>query len=132
MNFLIHRFTLLERVIIGMILAVVAGAVVYFFIRSDAERWKCNLSEAHSIKESLDDYRLLTGAYPTERQGLSVLTEKPPVRVRHRAVLSEIPRDRWERAYVYRNPGRRDTKGVDVFSMGPDGVADTADDVYAD
>lgn len=41
------------------------------------------------------------------------------------------PRDAWGNEYEYRLPGAEDEDPL-VFSKGPDGVGDTADDVYAE
>jgi len=38
-------------------------------------------------------------------------------------------RDQWGNDFRFRNPGRRNPMGYDVFSVGPDGQEDTEDDV---
>ena len=42
---------------------------------------------------------------------------------------SDIPLDPWGHAYVYEFPGKVNATGYDIRSMGPDGQANTQDDV---
>ena len=37
--------------------------------------------------------------------------------------------DAWGHAFVYRQPGIHNKDSFDFFSVGPDGKADTADDI---
>jgi general secretion pathway protein G len=37
--------------------------------------------------------------------------------------------DPWGRKIGYRNPGKRNAGGYDVFSLGPDGLENTEDDI---
>lgn len=37
--------------------------------------------------------------------------------------------DPWARKITYRNPGKRNAGGYDVFSLGPDGLENTEDDI---
>ena len=41
----------------------------------------------------------------------------------------EIPLDPWGNPYIYECPGKRNTAGYDLSSMGPDGRAGTDDDI---
>ncbi|WP_323098024.1 type II secretion system protein GspG, partial [Serratia marcescens] len=41
--------------------------------------------------------------------------------------IRRLPQDPWGQAYRLRNPGRHGK--LDVFTLGPDGVADTDDDI---
>jgi general secretion pathway protein G len=85
-----------------------------------------------AYKEALSSYELQTGALPTTEQGLQVLWEKPsipPVPDEWQKIMTGEILDPWGNPYQYRNPGRHNPKGYDVFSMGPDGVAGTLDDI---
>ena len=42
---------------------------------------------------------------------------------------SDIPLDPWGHVYVYEFPGKVNASGYDIRSMGPDGQANTQDDV---
>jgi general secretion pathway protein G len=41
----------------------------------------------------------------------------------------KLPIDPWGNPYHYRRPGTKDKGGFDVYSAGPDGIADNADDM---
>ncbi len=61
------------------------------------------------------------GHFPSTDEGLNVLVPR---------LMEELPRDSWGSPYVYRCPGRKNPKSYDLFSAGPDRVADTADDEW--
>ena len=42
--------------------------------------------------------------------------------------MDEVPKDAWGSFYIYRNPGRKNSSGYDLFSAGPDRIPDTGDD----
>jgi hypothetical protein len=44
-------------------------------------------------------------------------------------MMKKVPKDPWGYAYQYRYPGKKDPAPFDLFSLGKDGVADTADDI---
>jgi general secretion pathway protein G len=81
------------------------------------------------ISTQLNLYESLSGKYPTTEQGLRALVERPttgPVPDRWYQLFRELPKDPWGHTYFYRCPA-----GItyDLFSAGPDGVPDTADDI---
>lgn len=43
-------------------------------------------------------------------------------------INTHMPKDAWRHDYVYRCPGTKDPNSYDLFSAGPDGKPDTADD----
>jgi general secretion pathway protein G len=61
------------------------------------------------------------GYYPITEQGLNALVPK---------LMEELPKDAWGSPYVYRYPGKRYPNAYDLFSAGPDRIADTADDEW--
>ncbi len=44
--------------------------------------------------------------------------------------MDDLPKDPWGSNYIYRNPGRKNSSGYDVFSAGPDRIPDTSDDEW--
>jgi general secretion pathway protein G len=44
------------------------------------------------------------------------------------AYIDKVPIDPWNTPYIYRFPGTNG-KPYDLFSCGPDGIPDTADDI---
>lgn len=94
------------------------------------------ISGAHamvnSLQTALTSYSIRHGAPPTTEQGLAALTQKPslaPVPETYQRIMKIIPRDPWQREYRYCSPARRSGGGYDIYSLGPDGVDGTPDDI---
>ncbi|MGK0189425.1 MAG: general secretion pathway protein G [Verrucomicrobiales bacterium] len=69
---------------------------------------------------------------PTTEEGLSALVTKPESAgdpSRWSQLLDSLPLDAWSRPYQYRSPGKRNPASVEVFSLGPDGLEYTEDDI---
>lgn len=115
-------FTLLELLVVlailGMLAALAAPRVMGLLggARSDAARIQIG-----NLGTSLDLYRLESGRYPTEQEGLSALVERPagytawagPYLKRKDSLL-----DPWGRPYLYRYPGKHGE--FDLFTLGAD------------
>jgi general secretion pathway protein G len=71
--------TLIEMMIVLVIIAVVAGTIVFSGIldRPDQARVTITRSGLTTVSGALKMYRLDNGNYPTAEQGLKALTEKP-------------------------------------------------------
>ncbi|MGE5506299.1 MAG: type II secretion system major pseudopilin GspG [Actinomycetota bacterium] len=117
-------FTLLELLVVlailGLLMAVAAPQVLKHLgtAKVDAAR-----IQVQSLATTLDLYKLRTGHYPSEQDGLLALVNKPATEaqwdgpyLRRKDALV----DPWGRPYQYRNPGRH--APVDIFSLGADGV----------
>ena len=68
---------------------------------------------------------------PTTEQGLKALVQQPtsdPKPRRWKQLMDSVPLDPWGAEYVYRNPGKFNPSGYDLFSLGPDGK-ESDDDV---
>lgn len=116
-------YSLLELLVVLAILALVIGIaaprVIGYFGSSKA---KVAQIQIQNIMTALDMYRMDSGAYPTEAQGLKALVEKPdgatgwngPYLTRADGIM-----DPWARPYVYRVPGQHGE--VDVATLGADG-----------
>jgi len=66
-------------------------------------------------------YNGTNGHYPSTDQGLNALVP---------GLMGEVPKDAWGSPYVYRCPGRVNPNSYDLFSAGPDRIADTVDDEW--
>jgi len=126
-------FTLMEMLIVLSIIALLMGMVIYNLtgVNEVAQQQKVQ-SDLLSFKELLAVYQLESGSLPTTEQGLKALWEKPtaePVPDRWKAMLENEVKDPWGHPYQYLNPGKHNPDRYDVFSMGPDGVPDTEDDI---
>jgi general secretion pathway protein G len=124
-----RAFTLLEvlvvLVVIGLLAALVAPQI---FGRVSQARGTAASAQLELLGVALDGYRLDTGRYPTSEQGLAALRERPtrapvPTTWRGPYLRKAVPLDPWGRPYEYRAPGRRNTDGYDLSTLGRDGVA---------
>jgi general secretion pathway protein G len=85
------------------------------------------------LMTALKTYRNDTGKFPSTEEGLQSLGVQPGGVDNWKGpyVKGEIPKDPWGNPYVYRNPGKHNPSGVDVFSFGPDTRDGGGDDIYA-
>lgn len=126
-------FTLLEMVIVlGIIAMILGGAIFAMRGIGDAAKLRQVESDFKSFQSALAMYKLNAGSYPTTQQGLKALVEKPsstPVPRRWVQVMSKIPTDPWDSAYIYKFPGKKRANEFEMVSKGPDGMENTADDL---
>jgi general secretion pathway protein G len=126
-------YTLLEMILVLTIMGLLAGLVIYNLVGvGDTAKVQKAETDVLGFKEMLAAYQLESGTLPTTEQGLSALWVKPtaePIPQRWRAMLDHEIDDPWGHPYQYRNPGKRNPDKYDVFSMGPDGLPDTDDDI---
>ena len=69
-------------------------------------------------------FRIQTGRYPTQDEGLQVLA-KDSIDEKGRRIhrlINEMPRDHSGRLYQYRIPATHSGAAFDLFSLGPDGI----------
>jgi type II secretion system protein G len=91
-------------------------------------------TQIRMLKQALEAYSRDVGEYPTTEQGLRAL-RAPPAGLAKREdwagpyLIKDIPLDPWQRAFHYRNPGKHAAGEPDIWSLGPDGVDGTADDI---
>ena len=81
---------------------------------------------------SLDVFRLQVGHYPGDLNELLNPPPNPADAARWKGPYlksAEKLRDAWGRSYYYASPGRRNPDSYDLWSPGPDGLPETADDI---
>ena len=124
-------FTLIEVLVVIIILGLIASLVVPRITgRLDEAKVEATKIQMRAIKDTLEQYKLDNGTYPTTEHGLKALVEKPntpPVPLRWRSYLDKLPEDAWGRNFVYLSPGIN--KPFELRSFGPDGKEDTEDDL---
>jgi general secretion pathway protein G len=104
--------------IIGMISALVGPQVMNYLGRAKADTARVSIQ---NLETALDLYRLDVGRYPTDREGLVALVERPSgVDSWNGPYIKKrtVPDDPWGRPFVYRSPGRNGA--YDLYSRGPD------------
>lgn len=116
-------FTLIEVLIVllilGLIAAVVAGPQLFKYLGT--AKTEAASIQIERISAALDLYRLDTGRYPSQENGLDALVERPAgldiwngPYMRKRESIT----DPWGRQFVYRIPGVHSE--FDLFSLGAD------------
>lgn len=117
-----HGFTLLELLVVMVIIGLLVGYVGprYFSQLNKSERTAAQ-SQIRALNQALDQYRLDTGHYPRNEQGLNVLMVRPADEPKWNGpyLASDLPPDPWGHPYVYRTPGEKSE--YVVLSYGKDG-----------
>jgi general secretion pathway protein G len=115
-------FTLVELLVVMVILVLLASLVAPRVIGYlGSSRTKTAKVQIESLSTSLELYKLDTGRYPDEREGLAALVTRPAsVQNWSGPYLKKdkVPADPWGRSYHYRYPGQRGT--FDIYSLGAD------------
>jgi len=115
-------FTLVELLVVMVILVLLASLVAPRVIGYlGSSRTKTAKVQIESLSTSLELYKLDTGRYPDERDGLAALVARPTnVQNWNGPYLkkNQVPADPWGRPYRYRFPGQRGT--FDIYSLGAD------------
>lgn len=116
-------FTLLELLVVIVIIGLLAAYVGprYFSQLGKSERSAAK-AQIESFARALDAYRLDTGRYPTNEQGLNALVARPADESRWNGpyLQKAVPPDPWGRHYVYQMPGASGAE-FDLVSYGRDG-----------
>lgn len=126
-------FTLMEIMLVLMIIMLIIGSVALMFqnMGSNAQI-STTEGRVRSLEAALMQYKTLNMVYPSQSQGLDALVTRPsgdpqPKRW-SQFVKPEAIIDPWGTKMQYRNPGRHNAQGCDVFSYGPDRV-ESGDDI---
>ncbi len=116
-------FTLLELLVVMVIIGLLAGYVApRYFSQIGKSEVKVALSQIDALEKALDQYRLDTGHYPSQEQGLAAIVAKPANEPRWDGpyLKKGLPADPWGRAFLYKIPGEKGE--FDIVSLGKDGV----------
>ena len=121
-------FTLLEILVVVMIIAILATIVGVKVIPSLGKAKRAAaFAQIVNMKSALKQYRLDTGVYPTQEQGLFALCEiptRPPVPAKYQdggyLDSRKVPVDPWNRDYIYLVPGPTGEPFL-IISYGSDG-----------
>jgi general secretion pathway protein G len=115
-------FTLIELLVVLVILSLLATVAVPQVLKylggakTDAAK-----VQIQSLATNLDLYRLDTGRYPSQQEGLGALVERPASTEKWNGpyvTKREMLLDPWGRPYVYRQPGQHGA--YDLYTLGAD------------
>jgi general secretion pathway protein G len=115
--------TLIEMLVVVTIIGLFAALVVPRMLKkSDTARITAARAQINAFMTALGTYKLDTGTFPTNEQGLQALRDKP-ADVNQWAgpyLPQEIPIDPWGHPYAYKFPGEHGDE-PDVICYGADG-----------
>jgi len=117
-------YTLMEIMLVVAIIAVIAGGVIVKMTGAlDVAKIQRTEQDINNLYSALKLYEARNYQMPDQSQGLEALVSPPTTGARPAnwtKLMDSMPVDPWNTPYQYRNPGKRDPSGVDVFSFGPD------------
>lgn len=119
-------FTLIEIMVVVVILAVLATLVVPKIMDRPAQaRVVKAKQDIRTIEGAINLYKLDNYAVPTTDQGLEALVTKTgiepaPPNWKEGGYLPRLPKDPWNRPYLYLSPGVHGA--IDIYTLGADGV----------
>jgi general secretion pathway protein G len=115
-------FTLIELLVVMVILVLLASLVAPRVIGYlGSSRTKTAKVQIEGLSTSLELYKLDTGRYPDDREGLKALVERPADSKNWNGPYlkkDRVPPDPWGQPYHYRSPGQRGP--FDIYSLGAD------------
>ncbi len=118
-------YTLFEIMLVLGIIAVLVSSAIYMLVGNlDVAKEQRVESDVQAISMQLRTYEMLNYRKPTTEQGLKALVQMPttdPKPRKWKQLMKSMPLDPWGAEYVYRNPGKLNPSGFDLYSFGPDG-----------
>jgi len=126
-------FTLIEVLLVLAILVIIASLAVMAY---GPARRKAKIDAAKSqigaFGSAIDLYNLTLDQYPAALEDLRTSGNlADPSKWDGPYLDKEIPLDPWSQEYRYVTPGNRNPDSYDLWSVGPDGVDNTDDDIWS-
>ncbi|MBH1966427.1 MAG: type II secretion system major pseudopilin GspG [Comamonadaceae bacterium] len=125
-------FTLIELLVVLAILTLLAGIVGPRVLQQlGGAKSKTAALQISDIDKALEIYKLDTGRYPSNAEGLQALITKPGSANGWNGpyLKGSVPNDPWGSPYRYANPGPNG--GIEILSLGgdsaPGGEGENAD-----
>jgi general secretion pathway protein G len=118
-----NGYTLMEIMLVVAIIAVIAGGVIVKMTGAlDVAKIQRTEQDIGNIYSALKLYEARNYQMPDQNQGLEALVNPPTTGSKApnwTKLMDSLPIDPWNTPYQYRNPGKKDPSGVDIFSLGP-------------
>jgi general secretion pathway protein G len=126
-------FSLVELMVAVFIMGLLATLVIVNVapVGGQSRVTKANADIA-ALESALEMYSLDMQGYPSTEEGLAALKSAPAnadSRFRAGGYIKRVQKDPWGNEYGYSVPGVRSGTAFDLFSAGPDGIANTEDDI---
>jgi general secretion pathway protein G len=124
-----NGFSLIEVLVALVIIAIMGSVVALNLVPTlDDAKVKSTQSEIYNLANAVTLFQTQQGFLPTQNQGLEALVREPttpPLAPRYPQggylQSVEVPRDAWERPYIYLTPGR-ENQPFEILSYGADGL----------
>lgn len=119
--------TLIEILVVVTILGMIAS-IVGIMVAGQLEDAKVDATKVQmsNLEDALQLYKIKLNRFPTTAEGLQALTKPPQGR---KPFMEVVPKDSWSQDFIFVSPGSHNPSKFDLQSKGPDGVADTEDDL---
>ena len=119
-------FTLLELLVVLLIIGMLAAFVgPKYFGEIGKSQTQVAAAQIESFSQALDQFRIDTGHYPTQAEGLGSLFAAPGGNSEPKwngpYLKKAAPPDPWGNPYVYTIPSTAPGKDYDLTSYGADG-----------
>ena len=116
-------FSLIEIMIVIIILGLLAGLVLPKIMgQGDKAKKGIVCVQMHALKDSLKNFYLDNGTYPTTEEGIQALLTNPNTSkykgYPEGGYVEHTPQDPWKNPYIYLN----NNNTVDFISLGADGA----------
>ncbi len=119
-----RAYTLFEIMLVLGIIAVLVGSAIYLLVGNvDVAKEQRVDTDIQAITSQLKMYEMQNYSFPTTEQGLTALVKRPssePQPRKWRQLMQSVPLDPWGTEYFYQYPGKRNPRGFDLYSLGPD------------
>ncbi|MBX3586290.1 MAG: type II secretion system major pseudopilin GspG [Ramlibacter sp.] len=119
-------FTLLEMLVVLVIIGLLVGLVgPRLFSKVDSAKVQTATAQVKLLRGAIETMRLDTNTYPSESQGLGMLTRAPSdqalaARWKGPYLEGPVPLDPWGNPYRY-SPPESSSKPFQLYSLGADG-----------
>lgn len=127
--------TLIEVLLVLVILVIIASLAVTAYGPMQQKAYiNAAKTQISAFKTPLQAFKLDLGTFPATGQGLEALRTPPsgltdPNKWNGPYLDSPVPLDPWGNAYQYEFPGKQQADMPDIWSMGPDGINNSEDDI---
>lgn len=125
--------TLIEVLIVLSILLIIASLAVTNLIRFQRRAYiSAARTQIKALEQPLQAFYLDFNSYPSSLEELIVPPADLPDPTKWNGPYLDaqaVPLDPWGYEYQYRYPGQYNTDKPDIWSLGPDGVDGTEDDI---
>ena len=125
-------FTLIEVLMVLVILVIIASlAYSSYSSAQKTAKIRAAIAQIGLFKTPLDLFNMDLNYYPTTLDAL----QNPPTDLVNLGSWNgpyfdaQIPLDPWQRPYNYLSPGKYNINSFDLWSVGPDGIDGTEDDI---